>query len=193
MNKTITYFNTSGQHNTSQVLQNVRKRLSKNDIHYVVVASSSGETALQLWEEIKGLEVNIVAVSLHAGFRGGDQVSLSEDMNHQLKEKGIRTFLGSHSLSGVGRSFSKKFGGATPPEIMAETLRMFGGHGIKVGVEVSIMAADAGLIPTDQEVLAIGGSHGGADAAIVLKPTHMSNLFEMEIREILCKPLKGEE
>ena len=193
MESSIYYFNSPGKHNTPEVLQAVRRRLNKRDIHHIVVASSSGDTALQLWDEIKSYEQNIVAVSLHAGFKGGDQVSLSSQTQQQLKEKDISVFIGSHSLSGVGRSFSKAFGGTTPPEVMAETLRLFGGHGIKVGVEVTIMAADAGLIPTDQYVIAIGGTHGGADSAMVLKPAHMSNLFEMEISEILCKPLKGEE
>ena len=50
------------------------------------------------------------------------------------------------------------------------------------------MAADAALIPTDKDVIAIGGSYRGADAAIVLKAAHQNNFFELKIKEILCKP-----
>jgi len=105
-----------------------------------------------------------------------------------MQSKGIRTLIGSHALSGVGRSISNKFGGVSHVEIIAHTLRLFGGEGIKVAVEVSIMAADAGLIPTDKEVIAVGGSGGGADAAIVLRAAHMNNFFDLEIREIIAKP-----
>ena len=73
-------------------------------------------------------------------------------------------------------------------EIIAHTLRLFGGEGIKVAVEVSVMAADAGLIPTNREIIAVGGSGAGADSAIVLKAAHMNNFFDLEIREIIAKP-----
>jgi uncharacterized protein len=56
-----------------------------------------------------------------------------------------------------------------------------------VAVEVAVMAADAGLVPTDREIIAIGGSGRGADAALVLKAAHMNNFFELEIREVLAK------
>ena len=75
-------------------------------------------------------------------------------------------------------------------EIVAHTLRRMG-QGVKVAVEVSVMAADAGLIPTGGEVIAIGGSGKGADAAIVLKPAHMNNFFDLEILEIIAMPRKS--
>ena len=62
----------------------------------------------------------------------------------------------------------------------------------KVAVEVAVMAADAGLIPTDREIIAVGGSGGGANAAIVLKAAHMNNFFDLEIREIIAKPRQRE-
>ena len=61
-------------------------------------------------------------------------------------------------------------------------------HGIKVAVEVAIMAADAGLLPTDRKVIAVRGSGGDADTAIVLKAAHMNNFFDLEVRKILGKP-----
>lgn len=62
----------------------------------------------------------------------------------------------------------------------------------KVAVEVAVMTADAGLIPTDREIIAVGGSGGGADAAIVLKAAHTNNFFDLEIREIIAKPRQRE-
>jgi hypothetical protein len=75
-------------------------------------------------------------------------------------------------------------------EIIAHTLRRIG-QGIKVAVEISIMAADAALIPTDTEIIAVGGSGRGADAAAVIKPAHMNNFFDIEIREIIAMPRKS--
>ena len=38
------------------------------------------------------------------------------------------------------------------------------------------------------DIISIGGSGGGADAALVLKPAHQNNFFDLRIREIICKP-----
>mgnify|MGYP000088288728 CR=1 FL=1 len=78
-------------------------------------------------------------------------------------------------------------------EIIAHTLRLFGTEGLKVAVEIAIMAADAGLIPTDTEVISVGGSGGGADTALVLKAAHMNNFFDLEIREIIAKPSREDK
>ena len=79
-----------------------------------------------------------------------------------------------------------KHQGTYPVLIIADTLRLFG-HGTKVAVEVTIMAADAGAL-SGNDVIAIGGTGRGADAALVIKPAHMNNLFDMRIREVICKP-----
>ncbi len=38
-----------------------------------------------------------------------------------------------------------------------------------------------------KEIIAVGDSGGGADAAIVLKAAHMNNFFHLEIREIIAE------
>ncbi len=60
--------------------------------------------------------------------------------------------------------------------------------GMKVAIEISFMAADAGLISTDEEVIAIGGTVSGADTAIVVKPAHAHDAFSLRVKEIICKP-----
>lgn len=69
----------------------------------------------------------------------------------------------------------------------AHTLRLLG-QGFKVALEISLMAADAGLISTWEEVLAIGGSNSGADTAVVLTPANAQDFFELKVHEIVCKP-----
>jgi Uncharacterized conserved protein len=49
------------------------------------------------------------------------------------------------------------------------------------------MAADAGML-TGKDIVSIGGSGKGADSALILKPANQSDLFDMRIREVLCKP-----
>jgi len=66
-------------------------------------------------------------------------------------------------------------------------LRLFGER-TKVYVEITLMAAYAGLIPVDREVVAIAGSDRGADTAFLIKAADSSQLFNTAIREIIAKP-----
>ncbi len=60
------------------------------------------------------------------------------------------------------------------------------GKGTKVAVEITLMAADAGLIPAQQDV-ACGGTGRGLDTALVIKPA-LQALFDLEVLEFICKP-----
>lgn len=186
--KQILYFDRPGSRNTQAVIDAVKKRVEELEIQYVVVASNSGETGMKLWKALHDTGCRLISVTLHAGFHGKDTVILAQEKREEMESEGIKTLMAAHALSGVERSISKKFGGVSHVEIIATTLRQFGGEGIKVAVEVSVMAADAGLLPTDEEIIAVGGSGGGADAAIVLRAAHMNNFFDLEIREIIAKP-----
>jgi hypothetical protein len=62
------------------------------------------------------------------------------------------------------------------------------GQGLKVAVEVSVMATDAGLLRPGEEAVAIGGTNRGADTAIVVRPTHGQSFFDTRVVELLCMP-----
>ena len=51
-----------------------------------------------------------------------------------------------------------------------------------------MMAADAGLVRTDENVISVGGTSRGSDTALVLTPVTSQNFFDLRIKEILCKP-----
>ena len=185
MEKKIYYFENPGEQNTDKLIDLVKSRHEDSEINNIVVASVSGRTALKVSEAIT--DSSIVSITHHAGFREKGKLETDPDVEKKLKELGIPTYTSSHSLSGVGRGISNKFGGVTPVEIMAETLRMIS-QGVKVCVEISIMAADAGLIPMDQEIIAIGGTAWGADTAVILTPSHMNSIFDLRIHEIIAMP-----
>nr|VFJ52723.1 MAG: hypothetical protein BECKDK2373C_GA0170839_103719 [Candidatus Kentron sp. DK] len=190
--KNILYFDRPGPENTEALVRAVRERVDELHIGHVVVASISGETGIKFREGLQGTDCAVVSVTEHAGFHQNDDVPLAPEKKQEMEALGIKTLMTSHALSGVGRSISRQFGGVSHLEIVSHTLRRFGGEGIKVAVEVSIMAADAGLVPTDREIIAVGGTHAGADAAIVLKTAHMNNFFDLEIREIIAKSRQRE-
>ena len=125
-------------------------------------------------------------VTYHCGFKEPFKNALPDDVKEDLQNRGLTVIAASHALSGLERSIAKKHSGVYPVLIMADTLRLLG-QGTKVAVEVSVMAADAGAL-SGNDVIAIGGSGHGADTALVLKPAHQNNFFDLRIREIICKP-----
>ena len=172
---------------TQSTIVRVMEHLDESDIQHVVVATTSGETGVRFAEALAGRDVRVVAVTHHVGSKGGDIDQLDANDRARLEELGADIVTAGHALSGVPRSISKTFGGTTPAETIAHTLRLFG-QGMKVCVEIAVMAADAGKIPTDKDVICVGGPGSGADTAVVLKPAHMNTFFEMRMREILCFP-----
>ncbi|MGB5157018.1 pyruvate kinase alpha/beta domain-containing protein [Desulfobacterium sp. N47] len=178
------YFDKPGKINTDNTLNLAFERGNALGIKEVVVASSKGETAKKALEIFEGFKV--VVVTSHSGFLEPFKRVMPDSAKKHLEERGAVVISATHALSGVERSIAKKFSGLYPTLLIAETLRLFG-QGVKVAVEVSIMAADAGAL-SGSDVIAIGGTSKGADSALVLTPANQSDLFNMRIREIICKP-----
>jgi len=187
--KDIHYFLKPGKENTEKAIELARKRAKEIGIKYIVVASFSGETGLKVMKKIKDAE--IVVVGAYKGFRigkaGEEAEAIWRKNSESLVQSGARTLRATHSLSGIERSVASKYNGVYPALLIADTLRLFS-QGVKVGVEIVVMAADADLIPTDQDVITICGTKNGADTVMVLRPANMANLFDIKIKEIVCKP-----
>jgi hypothetical protein len=182
------WFDSGGPQHTDAVIEAVIERLKRDDIEHVVVATTTGGTGVRFLQALAESRTKLVFVTHYAGFREADELELDPKHATTLREAGAPILTTSHILGGVGRSISRKFGGTTPGEIIAHTLRLFG-QGMKVCVEIAVMAADAGLIPTDRDVITVGGTGRGADTSVVLRSAHTRNVFDLKIREILCRPI----
>jgi len=182
--KTV-YFETPGKQNTESVLELVKDYAQAEETRDIVVASTTGETGVEASSLFRGF--NVVVVSHHVGFQEPGVWELKEENRRKILKNGTKILTATHALSGVERAIRKKFATIMPLELVAHTLRLFG-EGTKVCVEITIMAADAGLIPVDREVIAMGGTGRGADTALVIKSATASRFFNLEIREIIAKP-----
>ena len=179
-------FETAGPGNTTAVIERVLERLAEGGIEHVVVATTTGDTGVRFVESLRDVHVELVCVTHHMGFREPNQIELEPILASKLRD-GARVLTMSHALSGVARSISKTFGGTSTTELIAHTLRLFG-QGMKVCVEIAVMAADAGAVPSGRDVICVAGSGRGADTAVVLRPAHTNAFFDLKIREILCWP-----
>ena len=182
--KTI-YFSAPGNRNTDELLETVKEYINRENIRNIVVASSTGETGAKAAKAFRGS--NTIIVTHHHGFQQPEKSELKEEFKTEIIKNGAKIYTGTHALSSAERAIRKTLGTVEPLELIAYTLRLMG-EGTKVCVEITLMAADAGLIPTNQDVVAVGGTGDGADTALRIKPANATRLFDMKIREIIAKP-----
>ena len=183
----VTYFNEAGKQNTDALLRIVKEYVEKEGIRNVVVASTTGETGAKASKIFKGC--NIVIVTHCFGFREPGKIELKDEYRREILANGTKIFTGVHALSSVERAIRKDFGTIQPLELIANTLRLIG-EGTKVCVEITLMAADAGLIPVDKDVIAIAGTGRGADTALRIQPANSGRFFDLKIKEVIAKPRK---
>jgi len=186
----ITYFEKAGAQNTDDTIKLAVKRTKELGIKYAVVASVSGETGVKAAKAFRGTGVKVIIVGHHVGFSKPGVRDMQEQYIKELQGLDVVIVEQSHALSGVERSISRRLGGASRVEAIAEALRTAISVGTKVCVEISIMAADGGYVPVDgkTEIITMGGSWPGVDTACVILPAHANNFFDLQVREIVCIP-----
>ena len=187
MEKKILYFDKPGKANTDDTLKLARERARELDIDQMVVATTHGYTAQKAKSILGDMGMKIIAVSISAGF-DEEGWTMSREERKSLEDIGIIVITTTHTLGG---DVNEAFNGDTPNRIVRDTLYRFC-QGMKVAVEISLMAADAGVIDTSREVISIAGTGEGADTAIVIKPTFSRRFRDLEIREILAKPRQAD-
>jgi len=181
----IVYFSNPGPENTEEALRIAKLRADELGIKTIVVASTRGETAARAVEVFDGAKV--VAVSHSTGRKEPNFQEFTQENRQKVESKGGVVLTTTHAFSGLSAAMRKKFDMRVIGDVVASTLRVLG-QGMKVVCEIIVMAADAGLVRTDEDVIVIAGSSKGADMAVVLTPVTSTDFFDLKVKEILCKP-----
>ena len=198
MKSTIYYFEEDKAENTGILLDLVKEKAREKGIKHIVVASTRGETGVQAAEAFKDSGINVVVVTHQIGPKGRE---LLEENEKRIKSLDVKIVTCTHAFGGVGMSL-RKFPPERPrPEpywpahvspagnLIANVLRLFSA-GMKVCFEITVMAADAGAIPIGENVIAVGGQGKGANTAIVIKSANTTSFFELDVQEIISKPIR---
>jgi hypothetical protein len=168
-------FDEPGSINTDSVIQAVSDKIDETRIKTVVVASSTGKTAIQFAKKLKK-KAKIIAVS----WRKLPAEKIQELKGLDITICDFADYLPMHI---VGR------------DLVRNTFYTFG-QGMKVCAEVVLIAVDKGIILPGKDVIAVGGTGGGADTAAIIKATSSADMFgpdlqkRLEIREIFALPWK---
>src|SRR4030065_2553348 len=136
-------FERPGPQNTLRTLEIAASRAEELAVRNIVVASSSGKTGVLAAQRIRGK--NLVVVTHSTGFMKPDFQEFKPVLRRKIEALGAKILTSQHAFGGVNRAVRKKFATYELDEIISTTLRTFG-DGSKVAIEISLMAADAGLI-----------------------------------------------
>jgi uncharacterized protein len=195
--QSILLFDRRGSSCTVNVLKAVQRRIHEGGITHVVVASTTGETALRT-AEILSQEATIVCVTGPPSWSVYPEYQAPRPdpaVRRSLEESGVKIVETTISSFGDSVDYSAARFGAVPASwLVAETLVAVGGYGLKTAVEATIMATDAGAVPPFVEVVAVAGTDRGADTAAVLLSTYAMCFFSLEaekrfqVKEILAMP-----
>lgn len=179
------YFDSDGPGCTERTLQIASKYALEQGIQHVLVATTSGKSAVQACQAFE--PSRLVAVTHSYGFAAPNTQELLPEHRRQIEAAGAHILTAAHAFGGIGRAVRRKFSTYQVDELIAFVLRTFS-QGVKVACEITLMCADAGLVNSGEEVLAMGGTGSGLDSAVVLRAATSQDYFDLRVLKILCKP-----
>jgi len=184
--KTV-YFNEASAEHTSEVLSIVKDFAEQNrQIEHIVVATTEGTTGLLASRMFK--DKNVVVVTHQTGFAAPNENELDEKVRSEILAEGASVLTATHAFAGIPRGIRRELGSWETTEILAVAYRTFG-QGTKVCCEIAMMAADAGYVPVDRDVICIAGTGRGADTAWIIQPANTHAFPKIKMRACLCKPI----
>ena len=177
----IVYFEKPGKENTGEVISLVLSRAKARNIRRVVVASTRGNTAKSFCEAVEGHDINLVVVPWQFGFKVDDHPFPQELIEELRRKKHLVHF-------GTMLFHTTDLYGVNVPQALANILRVFG-QGIKVCIEIIMMACDGGCIGIGEKVIVAAGTASGADTAVIATAAPSTKIGSLRIHEIICKPM----
>ncbi|MCI4626413.1 MAG: hypothetical protein L3V56_10690 [Candidatus Magnetoovum sp. WYHC-5] len=185
----VYYFEKPGAVNTVDCLAVVKDAIESRVFRHIVVATTGGDTGLLFSETFKdNRDVNLVAITHSYGFKEPNTIEITEAVAAKIRQNGAKLYTGTMITHSIETAFASAHNGLYPTTIVAQTLRRFG-EGAKVCCECVMMAVDAGLIPENQEVVAVAGTGRGADTVTVIKSAASKRFFDLKVLEFLAKPI----
>jgi len=181
----MTVFPGPGHMNTERALDILREGIDRYGVAQVVVASTRGSTGLAAARLLRETGVRLVVVTHNFGFKEPGGHEMSPEAKREIEALGARVHTGTMAFRNIGTAIREKQG-YCQQDLIANTLRLFG-QGIKVCVEIALMASDAGLLTPD-DCLSAAGTARGADTVALISPASSNRLFDLKVREILVKP-----
>jgi hypothetical protein len=181
------YFPGVGPENTPACLELLEKAVGMGYRH-LVAASTTGASGAQAAQKLPQTpDLNLVVVGHSVGFKGPNIDEFLPEHYEAIVSRGgkvLKATILTHSLE---TAITDHFKGSESTLLMANTLRRLG-QGLKVCCEIVMEAVDAGLIPEEEEVVAVGGTARGWDTVALIKSAASKRFLKLSVLEIWAKP-----
>jgi hypothetical protein len=199
--RTTIIFEKGGEEHTAETLKIAMEGAKERKINTVLISTSTGDTGLKAVEIFKDSGIKLVFVRHQTGYPSKGKQMMPQEVKEKLEMAGkivsSTDVLTGGVEAGIGRQRPEKeqpleasLPFIVPPVnvIVANTLRLFS-QGTKVCAEIAMMAADCDAVGTDKPIVAVAGSHAGADTALVITPAASNRIRDLRLHEFLAKPL----
>ena len=180
MEERIVYFEQPGRENTAAVFDAVDRALAELGIGKIVLASTRGDTAQAAMDRYRGRDVKLIIVPHQYGFGPGQR--FPPELVERAREEGHVVYFGTMLFH------QEKLFGTTVGKTVADFLRVFC-QGVKVCVEILLMAGNAGLVEAGEEVIVVAGTGRGVDTALVMRGATSAEPKDLHVSRVLCKPI----
>ena len=181
MESKVVYFESLNPGNTDITFKLAQERARALGIKKIVLASTTGASARKAMEFFKDDGIQLVVVPHQWDFHRPVNL-FPQELIKTLREAGHEVHFGT-MLFHTGDLY-----GSTAPALLANLLRCFS-QGVKVCFEIVMMTTDAGLLTSQEKMIAIAGTGRGSDTALVMQAASSQHMNKLRVNEILCKPL----
>ena len=192
-----------------------KERAVKFGLKNILVASNSGQS-VERAQEVFGPGFTFFAVgnppssrekglALHSGILDSTKQRLEKRRIRVIRQEAsvfqacANRSVGIESFQNANTAYVDRFGrtfadGERIPDnicrVMGHILAEFFGDGPKVCLEITLMAADSGELPLDEDCMAIATPGGYSHAAVVVHPVKTTGLFSthFRVKDLLLAP-----
>lgn len=195
----------------TEIFSQAQKRAKKLNVRNVLVATNTGRSVLAA-QEVMGPDFSLFAVGNPSSSREKGLVlhcGISPETKQKLEARGITVIMREvsafHGLPSnltfhnANAAYVERFGRTFQQnevvpsnicKVMCQVLSEFFGDGPRVCLEITLMAADSGCLPLDEDCMAITTPNGYSHAALVVHPVKSTELFSthFRVKDLLLRP-----
>lgn len=177
-----------GPENTKNALECAKNDADRLGIKKIVIASTTGSTIKEALLVFDPKKYELICVTHSYNWNEQTFEEFNPVLRKELGTQGVSVVSGTLAFSGVESALLRKFQFFDFVSMFARVLRTIFSDGIKVAIECTLMATDAGIIKQGEDVIAVAGTGHGSDSVCWIKAASTRQFENIRVKAVLAKP-----